>query len=252
MEFLFTKNTGWMQKWDNFLFEENCGSHLLYSDWLKSYASYGFDYEVLLVIDNGRISGGFGAVIAKSLFFKFYIIPHGPIFLSNYENHLHEVLNRMRMRAKEIGCCYAQYSLPVSDEAPIKNRAFSSGFIKRENIKADKGNLFKYVYSSYGINWVGFNNARTPEEFKNQLAAQVRRNINLSYKSNPVIYFANSEEECRLAYRAIEDNAIEGNYSVRSFDDFKGTIVNLVEKQKAYMIFAKVDGEVKGAGLAVS
>lgn len=79
MELLFTKDNNWMQKWDDFLLQENRGSHLLYSDWLNSYASYGFDYEVLLVLENDKIVGGFGAVIAKSLFFKFYIIPHGPI-----------------------------------------------------------------------------------------------------------------------------------------------------------------------------
>ena len=252
MELLFTKDSNWLQKWDNFLYNENCGSHLLYTDWLNSYSSYGFDYEVLLVLVDGEIVGGFGAVIAKSLFFKFYIIPHGPIFITGYEKYLRVVLDKMQFRAKEIGCCYVQFSLPISDETQIKSKTFSTNFINSQSIKAIKGNLFKHVYSSYGINWVDFNTTNSDDQLINNLSAQVRRNINLAYKNNPEIHFAHNEEECRLAYKAIENNALEGNYGVRSFDDFKNTIVNLVEKNKAFLLYVMVNGKIKGAGFAVN
>ena len=74
MDFIITKEEFWLTKWNTFLKNENRGSHLVYSNWLQSYKSYGFDFEVLLFIDNDIIIGGYGAVIAKSLFFKFYII----------------------------------------------------------------------------------------------------------------------------------------------------------------------------------
>lgn len=251
MEFLFTKDSNWLEKWDDFLFREDCGSHLLYTDWLKSYTSYGFDYEVFLVVENDTIIGGFGAVIAKSLFFKFYIIPHGPIFLDKNETVFQQVIHKMQIHAKEIGCCYIQFSLPVSDEALVNSKTFSTDFINTQKLEAKQGNLFKYVYSSYGINWVDFKTVNSSDELLNQFTAQVRRNINLSYKCDPKIQFANTEEECRKAYQSIEDNALEGNYSVREFDDFKNTIVGLVAKRKAFLLYVTIDGEVKGAGFAV-
>ena len=50
-EYLFTKDENWLLKWDKFVYENPMGSHLIYSDWLKSYESYGFDYEVGLLIE---------------------------------------------------------------------------------------------------------------------------------------------------------------------------------------------------------
>lgn len=252
MEFLFTKELFWLQKWDDFLYKEDRGSHLLYSDWLQSYSSYGFDYELLVILDDGKIVGGFGAVIAKSLIFKFYIIPHGPVFQHNYENYLREAIDKIKVRAKEMGCCYAQYSLPISDATQIKSKTYSSKSISALKLIAKNGNRFKYVYSSYGINWVNFDGANTSDELINQFTAQVRRNINLSYKNKPEILFAKTDEECRIAYKAIEDNALEGNYSVRSFDDFKDTLLNLIKKDRGFLIYIKVNNEVKGAGFAVN
>lgn len=249
MEFLFTKDNDWLQKWDDFLITENRASHLLYSDWLQSYKSYGFDFEVCIGVENEKIVGGFGAVIAKSLFFKFYIIPHGPIVTSGFENQLDTIINKIKIRAKEKGCCFAQYSLPISNETEIKDKTFLPETI---NLIGKKGNLFKYVYSNYGINWVGFTTTNSSEELLIQMTSQVRRNINLSYKNNAEIIFATTEEECKLAYKSIEDNALEGNYAVRSFEDFKETILSLVTKRKAHLLYVKVDNEIKGAGFAVN
>ena len=84
------------------------------------------------------------------------------------------------------------------------------------------------------------------------MTSQVRRNINLSYKNKAEIIFATTEEECKSAYKSIENNALEGNYAVRSFEDFKSTILNLVSKNSAYLVAIKVDNEIKGAGFAVN
>ena len=63
----------WLEKWDDFVIKENVSSHLMLSDWNKSFESYGFDFEVVVLLDGSSIIGGFSAVIAKALFFKFYI-----------------------------------------------------------------------------------------------------------------------------------------------------------------------------------
>ena len=86
MEIIFTKEQHWLDKWDEFVSFHHKGSHLILSDWLQSYNSYGFDFEIGICLENEEIIGGFGAVIAKVTFFKFYIVPLGPLVLD--ENRL--------------------------------------------------------------------------------------------------------------------------------------------------------------------
>lgn len=252
MNFIITKDLKWIQKWDEFLLNENRGSHLIYSQWLQSYKSYGFDYEVFIVHEGEVIIGGYGAVIAKSFFFKFYIIPHGPIVIVGHEDKLERILSQLSTQSKKRGCCYVQYSLPISNEFAIEPYVYSSNKLIDTNLIGKVGNLFKYVYSNYGINWVDFNTTTSVDELLQQMSVQVRRNINLSYKNAAEICFAISEEECELAYKAIENNAKEAHYSVRAFEDFKATILELVAKERAYLLTAKIDGVIKGAAFAVN
>lgn len=251
MKFFFTKDKIWLAKWDEFLQQENRSSHLLYSDWLASYKSYGFDFEVFIIEKNQKIIGGFGAVIAKSSLFKFYSIPHGPILEKEFEDELDTILNTIKQRAKELKCCYVQYSLPVSNISEIQKQTYSSESITALKNLGKKGNLFKYVYSSYGINWIDFNTTNLPDELLLQFSVQVRRNINLAYKNNAVIEYATTESDCRTAYFLIEENARVAGYAVRSFDDFKDTILNLISKEMAFFITASVDGEIKGSAFFV-
>lgn len=68
MEIIFTKESSWLQKWDEFVLQQNVANHLLLSTWNRSFAAYGFDYEVALLVDKQTIVGGFAAVIAKVTF----------------------------------------------------------------------------------------------------------------------------------------------------------------------------------------
>ena len=251
MELLYTKEVAWLNKWDNYLMTNDLGCHLLYSDWLKSYTKYGFDFEILILKSKDKIIGGFGAVIAKSLFFKFYIIPHGPIVSLGYEKELDKIIASFVDRAKKLNCCYVQYSLPLSNDALIEKQTYSPEVLQLINNLGKKGNLFKYVYSSYGINWVDCNSTNSHEELLLQFSSQVRRNINLSYRNNPIIEFASSEKECRSAYSLIEENAKEGRYAVRSFNDFKDTILEMVTKKSAFLMTANVGNEIKGCAFFV-
>jgi lipid II:glycine glycyltransferase (peptidoglycan interpeptide bridge formation enzyme) len=251
MELLYTKEVKWLDEWDNYLIENDLGSHLLYSNWLKSYTTYGFAYEILILKNKDKIIGGFGAVIAKSLFFKFYIVPHGPIVSLGYEKELDKIIASLKDRAKKLNCCYVQYSLPLSNDTLIEKQTYSHEVLKSINNLGKKGNLFKYVYSSYGINWVDFNTNNNADELLLQLSSQVRRNINLSYKNNAIIEFASTEKECRSAYLLIEENAKEGGYAVRSFNDFKDTILEMVAKKSAFLMTAKVGNEIKGCAFFV-
>jgi len=251
MELFFTKEPKWLEKWDDFLISNDIGNHLSLSDWLNSYLTYGFDYEICIFLEAGKIIGGYGSVIAKVAFFKFYCIPSGPVFGSGFEDNLQIVSKELVIRASKLGCCYVQFSLPTSDNLLVKNKTFSKKLTEQFSNKFKKGNKFKYIYSSYGINWVDFRNTKSSDELLKQFSLQVRRNIKLSYACNPQISFVSSIEECKLAYTLIEKNAQNGNYDVRSFEDFGRTILKLISENKAYFIIASVNNDIKGVAFCV-
>lgn len=248
----FTKEKQWLDKWDEFVCSSDKGSHLILSDWLQSYESYGFDFEIGICLENEKIIGGFSAIIAKKTFFKFYIVPHGPIFLDGLEKKISFAIQELHLRARNLKCCYAQYSIPFSNDARIESYAYNSNLKHKIENLGIEGSLFKYIYSSYGINWLSFNTTQSAEELLKQFTIQARRNINLAYRNNFEISYSETEEECKLAYRLIEDNAKFGNYSVRDFEDFKKTMLNLIAKKKAFLLTVSFENEIKGAAFVVN
>lgn len=186
---LFTKEIQWLKKWDEFLVNNPKGSHLILSDWLKSYKSYGFDYELGLFLENDKIIGGYGAVIPKFLFFKFYIIPHGPVYKSGYEDNFESHISQIIQHAKKSGSCYLQLSVPKSSNEKILEHTYLPENIEFLNSILKPGKHFKYVYSSYGINWVDFNALQDCEEFLSQLTPKVRRNIRMPYNKGAKVTF---------------------------------------------------------------
>ncbi|MBC7641258.1 MAG: peptidoglycan bridge formation glycyltransferase FemA/FemB family protein [Flavobacterium sp.] len=253
MESFFTKNADWLYKWDDFLKNENRGNHLLYSDWLTSYKSYGFDFEVFIVLNNtNEIIGGFGAVIAKSLIFKFYIVPIGPIFRVGFESEIQDAITHIKIQSTILGCCFVQFKLPIIEEKPNFQYTYSNQNLFNNDLNFQFGNLFKHVYSSNGFNWVSFDGCNSSQDLLNQFSVQVRRNINISLKTNADISFAETLDDCQLAYAIIQKNANENNYSVRLFEDFKRTILSLIQKKLAFMMVVKINNQIKGSAFVVN
>ncbi|TXD81685.1 GNAT family N-acetyltransferase [Subsaximicrobium wynnwilliamsii] len=251
MDFFFTKDKEWLDKWDAYVAVNPRASHLILSDWLKSYLSYGFDYEVGIALEDDIIIGGFGVVIPKVLFFKFYIIPHGPIVTRGYEANLETILGQIRARAKWLNCCYVQVSLPISNNFKIKNHVYSSAEVQNTYHKFKRGKLFDYVYCSYGLNWVDFSNYLKPDDYLESLSPKVRRNIRLPYRKNTQVTYANHIAEIKNGYALIEDNAKEAGYDIRSFDDLKDVILNLIKGHQAFFINIYVDGVIKASAFFI-
>lgn len=251
MRLIFTKDDKWLQKWDDYVYMHPKGSHLIYSDWLKSYTSYGFDYEVGLLIDGDIILGGFGVVIPKFLFFTFYIIPHGPIYNESKEQYLKDHLQKIYKRAKEIKACYVQFSLPISSNETIENYVYQKEIIDEIPDVYIKGKRFKYVYTSYGLNWVSTESYSSPDNFLEHLSPKVRRNIRMPYNKKAEVSFITDCNEIKKGYTVITKNSREANYSVREFKEFKPTILNLIEKKRAFFIICNVDNEIKAAAFFV-
>jgi len=251
MELIFTKDKEWLKKWDDFVVATDMCSHLNLSSWLKSYQSYGFDFEVALLLDNDKILGGYGAVIAKSFFFRFYIIPHGPIFTENHQDNLEKCLKQIQSRASNLKCCYCQFSLPKSSNPLLKDKSYHPNSIDLSQLDFVPGKLFNYVYCSYGINWVDFGESKDSEEFLATLTSKVRRNVRMPYNKGAMPKSVQQITEIREGYRTIEENARRGNYAVRNINDFEPTISELVKNNHAYVINVHQENEVKACILLV-
>ena len=249
MEIIYTKDEDWLMKWDAFVMQENTAAHLLLSDWVKSYVSYGFDYEFCIGIENNSIVGGYASIIAKALVFKFYIVPYGPIVVQGFESKLNELITTVPKRAGHYKSCYCHITLPFSTVSnphvyPIYDEL---SFLK----SAQKGHLFKYVYSSNGLNWIDLNEYLNAEEKILTLNPTVRRNIRNSYRKSLVLVDMNTNEKLEKGYQLFVENATLGKYTIRKWEDIKEPLFALLDKGYLKMIGAQKDGELKGAILLI-
>ncbi|HPW97495.1 MAG TPA: peptidoglycan bridge formation glycyltransferase FemA/FemB family protein [Flavobacterium sp.] len=248
MKILFTNDPKWLKKWDDYIVTEDRASHLMLSDWNKSFESYGFEFEICLALENDKIIGGFAAVIAKAMVFKFYIVPFGPIISSDYEEKLNEIIESVYNRAKKRNCCYAQINLPFSD---IDNVHLLTNSLKIPFLeKAAKGHLFKYVYSSSGLNWVDLKHL-DEEKMIMSLKPSVRRNVRNSYRKELEFKVLDTQEGIENAYRLFLENATNANYTIRNWEDIKNTLFGLNEKGLLKILSVFKSNEIKGAILLV-
>jgi len=248
MELIFTKDAQWLAKWDDFILHEDCGSHLLLSDWVFSYHSYGFGTEFCLAVDQGEIVGGFAAVIAKAAMFRFYVVPFGPIVTKGYEPQLDQLIAAVKERAVKTGACYTHVTLAASK---TENAHVLSNLPELPSLKdAKSGHQFRYVYGSHGFNWIdlrGFD-----EESKIMtLKPAVRRNIRNAYRKGLDFSILDTPEGLEEGYHLFLENAKAANYSIRSWEDIRQTLYSLLEKDAVRLLGVRKEGVLKGAILLI-
>lgn len=250
-EFLFTKEHDWLVKWDFFVSNGEKGSHLVLSDWLKSYKSYGFDYEIGIILEQGKIIGGFAAVIPKFALFKFYIIPHGPICDVGHIDIMNDCLIALEERAKSLNCCYVQFSVPISDDQTIAAQTYRTTDINLRDTKFKEGKLFDYIYCSYGLNWIDLKIIKNENDLMNELNTHAKRNIKTTYKNNLILTEAKTEDAIRKAYSLVELNAENSGYNVRDFKEIKYSIIDLINKGIGVFLVASKDEVLKGSAFFI-
>ncbi|MBM6499482.1 peptidoglycan bridge formation glycyltransferase FemA/FemB family protein [Flavobacterium macrobrachii] len=247
---IISSNDGeWLKKWDDFVINENISSHLMLSDWNKSFKSYGFDFEVAILLDDNSIIGGFAAVIAKAIFFKFYVVPFGPIVSGVSILHLNSLIENVKERAKKWDCCYCHVSLPFSKSSNKHVINYSERLDSLKN--AYEGHEFKYVYSANGLNWKSVSEFQSEEELLNSFSTVVRRNIRSSLRKELKLVFAENEEDIKKGYDLCLLNAKQNGYVLRDWNSFGNTIVEMVQKNKAKFLLAINNDTIKGATLLV-
>lgn len=244
MEIIFTKDQNRLQQWDEFVVQQHVSNHLLLSTWNASFSSYGFDFEIALMIENNVIIGGFAAVIAKVAFLKFYIVPFGPITKEDKTNHLNELIAKVLERAKELRCCYTHIALPI---ATVANPHIYSKMELPILKTAEENHRFKYVYSAFGINWKSTQDFETEEQLIQSFRTSVRRNIRNTLRKGLEIRHLTEESDVKMGYDLCLENATSQGYALRSWNDFNTTILNLIQKKQAVFLGAFLKNELKGA-----
>lgn len=239
----------WLNKWDDFVVKENVSSHLMLSDWNKSFETYGFDFEVVALFDGNSIMGGFTAVIAKALFFKFYVVPFGPVIVNVPFSNLDELINKVNERAKKWNCCYCHISLPFSKAI---NKHVINGTERLDSLKSALiGHKFKFVYSAYGLNWKSVAHFQSEEELLDSYSTVVRRNIRSSLRKDLILKCAENKEDIKKGYDLCLENARQNGYDLRDWNSFGNTIVEMVQKNRAKFLLALNNESIKGAILLV-
>jgi lipid II:glycine glycyltransferase (peptidoglycan interpeptide bridge formation enzyme) len=249
IEWNWTTDKEWFDKWDNFNATQPRGHYLQYSDWGYSYREYGFDVELLLGMEHGEICIGYYIVKAKFSFFKFYTINCGPVVKEGYENYIEESIGIFLKKAKKEGACYCHINLPVITEGSFpyclpadaisENSQYFSGI-------PCKVFPFKFIASINGFSWIDLRNI-TEEACLNRFNANKRRDIRASLRKGLTVVEAKTPEEVREAYRLCELNATERGYPLRKWAEFKNYLLPLHEKGYGEFIMAYKDGDCKGA-----
>jgi len=250
MEIFYAKDKIWIDKWNKFIKNNDIGNHLILSDWLETYKSYGFTNEIIICTEEGEIVGGYGAVIAKILFLKFYIIPYGPIVLIGNEDKLNFILEFARQSAKCNNCCYMQITIPFNLDF-INNNHLIKNIPKSKVLdSALSGNKFKYIYSSNGLNWIDLVHGDV-EVYLNSLSIKSRRNIRASERKELICKIVSSHEEIHKVYKLFEENALKGKYAIRDWNSFGNSLKKMIEQNKAIILAAYKDNNLKGAILLI-
>jgi lipid II:glycine glycyltransferase (peptidoglycan interpeptide bridge formation enzyme) len=248
MEFIWTKEQQQLDSWDKFLSETPRGHYTQLSDWLKSYTSYGFEYELLLGMVNGEIVLGCGIIKAKFLKFKFYILSCGPIVKEGYESYTDEAIKVFLEKAKAGKAVYCHVNLPVMKE---DNSTHTLPSVNADSIymSGTPGIEFKYVASINGFRWVDLNytGENKYEEAAKKFNTLTKRNVKKAQSSGLVLKYATTEEEIKKAWDLIVQNGETQGYSVRSWKEFGKVLVNLITKGHSILPYAEFETEIKGA-----
>ncbi|NQY05002.1 MAG: peptidoglycan bridge formation glycyltransferase FemA/FemB family protein [Flavobacteriaceae bacterium] len=241
MKILVTKEQHWIDKWDQAIEQNRKGHYFQCSTWAQSYRVYNFDQELVLLIDNETILAGYWAVIPRFSIVKFYIVPFGPINFLADELELLE--NEIIQRAKKHRCCYVQVT-PFNTQ---ENQFEWLSNVKHLNLRFSRGKKFKNIAIPTRISILDLKALSTEEDLLSSFKSSTRRHIRSSLKKELKLVIAITEAELQEGYRMFEINAKEGGYAVRSWKDFRKTILDSINNKQGKMLLAYHQNQLKGA-----
>lgn len=248
-EFVFSNTPEEIAEWDQLLYKHPRGLYNQYSDWVKAYESYGFTTGFLLVKANGRVVGGAGFVLAKFLFFKFMIVPCGPVLLPEYSDAVDQCIRLLHQEAQKKGCCYFQLSVPSVPNSGSDLR-FHLDKLPETSLyfQGQQGTRFKFVIPLYGMRPIELE-GKSFEEVQKGYSKNHWRNVNKGVKKGLEFRWLLSDEQDLLqdAYNCFEQNAKEKGYPIRNFESVQSTLTNYLDKGFAKVGICTSNNEIAGA-----
>jgi lipid II:glycine glycyltransferase (peptidoglycan interpeptide bridge formation enzyme) len=243
----FTKEQQWLDKWDEFLQKSNRGLYNQLSDWIKSYQVYGFDYGFYLLTNNEKIVGGCGFVIAKFSFFKFLIVPCGPVIEPEFESQIDSLIIGLKDYAQKKGCCYFQINLPLIKTVSSAN-VYTLTSIAKNSIfySGIEGTKFKYVIPLFGMRNIDLEGKSLEEVIQNYNSNHKRKSKKIK-EYDFQFQFVSNEDEIAKAYQCFVLNAEDKGYPIRSFDSIKNTLKIYLDKDFAKIGICKYNNQIIGA-----
>jgi lipid II:glycine glycyltransferase (peptidoglycan interpeptide bridge formation enzyme) len=244
-------NQDW-QLWDAFIQSNSRGIYLQIHSWLDSYRSYGFTPDLLLAKDiDGKIIGGMGVVLAGIGPMKILVAPYGPIVTLGGESILKALIDEFKKHAKSKNVFLAQLSLPAGKEMgiPLSGHLLPFESVNELFSSEKKGMVFKYVTGLSAFRAIDLfpEEENSYEKVRTNYKTSTRRDVNKSGRMGHELQFARTDDEIKKAYELIELNADSQGYSVRSWDAFGKTLIQMVDKGQCIIPCCFNEGDLKGA-----
>lgn len=242
ISWIITKDPIWLAKWDELQINHESGMFTQTSTWLSSYQAYGFDFELLLGLDEfDQIMIGFGNLIVKAGPFKIYNCPWGPWMNNPDLNEL--ACEAFLNRSKEVGAFACQINPPFFDTSvSFLNVLASKGF--------QNGNLLNKIYSPEHFNIITLpeaNGAELESQLLKSFSENAKRNIKSGLKNALEMKPAETAAEVRLAYSCFEQNAEREGYKIRAWEDLEYSLNTSVLNGNALIFLAKNEESIVGA-----
>lgn len=242
IHWITTKDPLWLALWDELQITHETGMFTQTSTWLSSYQAYGFDFELLLGLDEfDKVKIGFGNLIIKAGPFKIYNCPWGPYISNPEQSEL--AIQAFLNRSKEIGAFACQINPSFYDSSsPFLDVLESKGF--------QNGNLLNKIYSPEHFNIITLPKANE-DEIESQLlksfSENAKRNIKSGLKNSIEMKPAKTEAEVRLAYNCFEQNAAREGYKIRDWEDLEYSLTTSILNGNSLIFLAKHEDSIVGA-----
>jgi hypothetical protein len=249
----WTSSENDLKEWDQFLQRDTRGHCQQVSHWLSSFKIYSLDFELLLIKGNNlEIIGGLGVVIVGVSIFKVLVAPSGPILSNGHEDLFEPILELFVARAKAKKVFYCHINVPVLKDGDCFLGEYCLSKISKGSLlfSGHEGNEFIHVYGINGLRpvYIKYDEDLSPYDYViSKCNSNTRRNIRAAYKNNLELRYATIEADVKDAYYVIERNAKLQAYDVRSWDDSKEMIMNMIKSGLCIAPCAYSDGILKGA-----
>lgn len=253
IKYYWTNSKGEFEDWDAFLMSSKIGYSNQLGYWQKAYETYGLKVNLLLARDDlGVIQGGLITSMVKVFFFKALACSMGPITREQDVELCVRLISEAKEEAKRKKVAIFQIGLPILEKYDdfLADYSLPQSLLKDEVFNNSKhGSKLKGIHFSTGIRAsdLRLESDFDEDEFLERFKPNTRRDIRKSSRNNLEIFFAKSPDEIKNAYQIILENSIIFGYSIRSWEDIRDTLNEMVNNGTCLIPCCKKEDKTLGA-----